>query len=184
LNLFFGALLETMELDHLAFLILIMLIIGAILAGLLRVLREANTTAGRRLSNSNSAHPSPGLRWKENEPGASASGVWLVAVRDIWRQLQPRIAFTLVLLWNFLRRNVLKRAKPVMHESAIHEAMPRQTAIADPVDGTYIQPGEPIVRCACGTTYHLQSWQYLGEKLEGKCVNCKRSNMACTPMAV
>ncbi|HEV3037682.1 MAG TPA: hypothetical protein VHA33_07855 [Candidatus Angelobacter sp.] len=49
--------------------------------------------------------------------------------------------------------------------------------IADPVDGTAFEQGEPIVRCACGTNYHQHSWQWLGEKNQGKCVSCKRAGL-------
>jgi hypothetical protein len=48
-------------------------------------------------------------------------------------------------------------------------------ALADPIDGTAFQLGETIARCACGTSYHLHSWQWIGDKNAGKCVNCKRS---------
>ena len=43
----------------------------------------------------------------------------------------------------------------------------------DPVDGTSFQKGESIARCACGTNYHIHSWEWLMEKAEGRCVNCK-----------
>lgn len=46
--------------------------------------------------------------------------------------------------------------------------------LADPVDGTAFSLGETITRCACGTSYHLHSWQWIGDKNAGKCVNCKR----------
>jgi hypothetical protein len=52
--------------------------------------------------------------------------------------------------------------------------------IADPVDGTGFQEGEAIVRCACGTSYHQYSWQWLGEKNEGRCVNCRRPGLIST----
>ena len=55
---------------------------------------------------------------------------------------------------------------PIM---AIHQEM-----LADPVDGTLFHAGENILRCACGTSYHTQSWQWIGEKNGGKCVSCKR----------
>ena len=44
----------------------------------------------------------------------------------------------------------------------------------DPVDGTAFQKGDSIARCACGTNYHIHSWEWLTEKAEGRCVNCKR----------
>src|SRR5690348_12809592 len=46
--------------------------------------------------------------------------------------------------------------------------------LIDPVDGTSFEEGEPIVRCACGTNYHQHSWQWLSEKMNARCVNCKR----------
>lgn len=46
--------------------------------------------------------------------------------------------------------------------------------MVDPVDGTAFEEGEDIARCACGTNYHMHSWQWLMEKAEGRCVNCKR----------
>ncbi len=165
-------------------LILITLLIGAILAGLSRLLREAKAAASDRLGNSNSAHHTSRLQWKENQPEENASGAWLNAARVIWQRLQSGIAVTLILCRKLLRQNLLKRDQPMIQKTPIHDSLPRQSSIADPIDGTYIEPGEPIVRCECGTTYHLQSWQYLGEKLEGRCVNCKRINMASTPMAV
>ncbi len=52
-----------------------------------------------------------------------------------------------------------------------------RSAIADPVDGTAFQQGETVVHCACGTKYHQHSWQWIGEKNQGKCVSCKRSGL-------
>ena len=46
--------------------------------------------------------------------------------------------------------------------------------LIDPVDGTAFEEDEPIVRCACGTNYHQHSWQWLSEKMNARCVNCKR----------
>jgi hypothetical protein len=59
-------------------------------------------------------------------------------------------------------------------------AMLSESIIADPVDGTVFQPGEILVRCACGTSYHQHSWQWLGQKNQGKCVNCKRAGLIST----
>jgi len=50
----------------------------------------------------------------------------------------------------------------------------QQDAVADPVDGTPFQPGESVLRCSCGTSYHAHSWQWIGEKNGGRCVNCKQ----------
>lgn len=50
--------------------------------------------------------------------------------------------------------------------------------LIDPVDGTAFEEGEPIVRCACGTNYHQHSWQWLSEKMNARCVNCKRPTTA------
>jgi hypothetical protein len=44
----------------------------------------------------------------------------------------------------------------------------------DPVDGTVFEPHEFVVRCSCGTVYHVDSWQWIGEKNGAKCVNCKK----------
>lgn len=55
-----------------------------------------------------------------------------------------------------------------------------ESIIADPVDGTVFQEGEIIIRCVCGTSYHQCSWQWLGEKNEGKCVNCRRPGLIST----
>jgi hypothetical protein len=49
--------------------------------------------------------------------------------------------------------------------------------ISDPVDGTGFEPGETIMRCACNTCYHLHTWNWLGDKNSGKCVNCDRAGM-------
>ena len=53
----------------------------------------------------------------------------------------------------------------------------------DPVDGTAFEEGEPIVRCACGTNYHQHSWQWLSEKMNAKCVNCKRPTVSQPALA-
>ena len=55
--------------------------------------------------------------------------------------------------------------------------------LIDPVDGTAFEEGEPIVRCACGTNYHQHSWQWLAEKMNAKCVNCKRPTMSQQALA-
>ena len=52
-----------------------------------------------------------------------------------------------------------------------------QEDLADPIDGTAFHRGETIARCACGTSYHLHSWKWIGDKNAGKCVNCKRSGL-------
>ena len=52
-----------------------------------------------------------------------------------------------------------------------------RAAIADPVDGTAFEQGETVVHCACGTNYHQHSWQWIGEKNQGKCVSCKRPGL-------
>ncbi|HEV2988987.1 MAG TPA: hypothetical protein VG759_11130 [Candidatus Angelobacter sp.] len=49
--------------------------------------------------------------------------------------------------------------------------------IADPVDGTAFEQGETVVHCSCGTNYHQHSWQWIGEKNQGKCVSCKRAGL-------
>lgn len=52
-----------------------------------------------------------------------------------------------------------------------------RSAIADPVDGTAFEEGETVVHCTCGTNYHQHSWQWIGEKNQGKCVSCKRPGL-------
>ncbi len=52
-----------------------------------------------------------------------------------------------------------------------------RSAVADPVDGTAFEEGEIVVHCACGTNYHQHSWQWVGEKNQGKCVSCKRPGL-------
>jgi len=55
--------------------------------------------------------------------------------------------------------------------------------LIDPVDGTAFEEGEPIVRCACGTNYHQHSWQWLSEKMNARCVNCKRPTVSQQALA-
>lgn len=52
-----------------------------------------------------------------------------------------------------------------------------RSAVADPVDGTAFEEGETIIHCACGTNYHQHSWEWIGEKNQGKCVSCKRPGL-------
>ena len=55
--------------------------------------------------------------------------------------------------------------------------------LIDPVDGTAFEEGEAIVRCACGTNYHQHSWQWLSEKINARCVNCKRPTVSQQALA-
>ena len=48
--------------------------------------------------------------------------------------------------------------------------------LADPIDGTIFQPGESVIRCACGAAYHAHSWQWLAVNNGGKCVSCKQAS--------
>jgi hypothetical protein len=50
----------------------------------------------------------------------------------------------------------------------------QRRAVIDPLDGTAFEPQEAVVRCSCGTVYHEDSWQWIGEKNGAKCVNCKK----------
>lgn len=75
-----------------------------------------------------------------------------------------------------------------IHRIASGKIFSRRTAdeilpLIDPVDGTAFEEGEPIVRCACGTNYHQHSWQWLSEKMNAKCVNCKRPTVSQQALA-
>lgn len=155
-------------------LILITAVITAILAGIAGLLRNGRETAKQRLNNSN--HPerpvaSTPMRWKEDGATDDRAAGWnstaIQAARFLWRQCANHLSTHLVELSNFLRR--------LGRKTNLQSRLPMapQLLIADPIDGTYFEQGEPVVRCSCGTTYHVQSWQWIGEKLGGKCVTCK-----------
>jgi hypothetical protein len=167
-----------MEPLYLIFLILITAVITAILAGLASLLRNGRETARLRLNNSNSSDrpaASMPMRWKEDGATDQRAAGWNSAVIQaagfLWRHCAHHLSTHLVELSNFLRR--LSRRTNLQSSLSV---VP-QLLIADPIDGTYFQQGEPVVRCCCGTTYHVQSWQWIGEKLGGQCVTCKRMGL-------
>lgn len=146
-----------MEDSHL---LILLGILGAVLAILVRlavILMLGARAAASRSGSFNVGTWEDGINWREINA--------LPMVPPVAEKLYQR------LLKNFKLPQMPWRPAnpgkaPIM---AIH-----QEILADPIDGTLFQAGESILRCSCGTSYHAQSWQWLGEKNEGKCVSCKR----------
>jgi hypothetical protein len=95
--------------------------------------------------------------------------------------ISPELAGNNLLQWNeaasltLLKQKTLSRISQIFSggfssEAGRNDVLP----IIDPVDGTPFEKGDGIIRCACGTNYHQHSWQWLEEKVDGRCVNCKR----------
>lgn len=148
---------DCMEASHL---LILLGILGAVLAILVRLAVILMLGAARAASRSGSFNPGTwqdGINWREINA--------LPVVLPVPEKLYQRLLKNFKLPQMPWRTNPGKA--PVM---AIH-----QEILADPIDGTLFQAGESILRCSCGTSYHAQSWQWLGEKNGGKCVSCKRA---------
>lgn len=142
-----------MDSPHAVLLLLILGAIFSICAGLLVLVRRGAEAAGPRNIGKVPAAET-GLiiwhdGWKNGDPFT-----WMQLLGAGW-WMRIRTAFS-----NFLER---RRSGVLM-----------RPALADPVDGTAFEQDEPVVRCLCGTIYHQQSWQWLSEKMDGKCVTCKK----------
>ncbi len=47
----------------------------------------------------------------------------------------------------------------------------------DPLDGTVLEEGERAVVClSCNTGYHQTSWDFLAQRNNGACANCRKSS--------
>jgi hypothetical protein len=144
---------------HLPLLLLSLLGILRISWGLARLLKQGATTA--RLRNS------------------SSSSVILSAASELikWQETRGLAAYSRFFQWKPLQElcSLVLRNRPLIRRYPDSLAVSKPERLADPVDGTPFQRGETIARCACGTSYHLDSWQWLSTKNAGRCVNCKRS---------
>lgn len=148
-----------MTTQHLILLSTIMAIAAGIFAGLALLVRNGFITA--QLQRHKLAHASidhgaddGSIRWNEAD---ALTLFGQKTLTHIHRIVSGRI---------FSRRNT-------------DEILP----LIDPVDGTAFEEGEPIIRCACGTNYHQHSWQWLSEKMNAKCVNCKRPTVSQQALA-
>jgi hypothetical protein len=143
-----------MESSHLLALLIIAVAVIWILAGLSILIRRGAQAARGRVA-------------KENEENVEAM--------IQWKQLADRSKMLPVLDMAFVgsvgSKSGMARFVPVFN-----------SVIADPVDGTVFQQGETVIRCACGTNYHQHSWEWIGEKNQGKCVSCKRTGLISTYM--
>ena len=95
--------------------------------------------------------------------------------------VSPELAGNTLMQWNeaasltLLKQKTLSRISQIFSGGFSSEAGRNEVLqIIDPVDGTAFEAGDGMIRCACGTNYHQHSWQWLKEKVGGKCVNCKR----------
>ena len=132
-----------MKTQHIILFILAMAATISLLAGIIVLFWNAFQAAKRPILYTSLASNSNFIRWTEG------GALTLLAQRTMGRMNQVLTGLSA----KVLPQNVL----PMM----------------DPVDGTSFQKGESIARCACGTNYHLHSWEWLMEKAEGRCVNCK-----------
>ena len=138
-----------MESSHLLALLMIAVAVIGILAGLAVLVRRGAQAARVR---------SP----KEHEESVESLIQWN-QLADLAKPLQ---VLDMGLVGSAGSRSGMARSVPVFG-----------SVIADPVDGTAFQQGETVIRCACGTNYHQHSWQWIGEKNQGKCVSCNRPGL-------
>ncbi|PYP93571.1 MAG: hypothetical protein DMG65_00355 [Candidatus Angelobacter sp. Gp1-AA117] len=131
--------------QHLIFLFVIMVMAVSIFTGLTVLVRSAFKTAQLRHEPAKISTVDGFIRWNE------ADAVTLFGQKTL----------------SHINRIVSGK---IFSRRAMDEVLP----LIDPVDGTAFEEGEPIIRCACGTNYHQHSWQWLSEKMNAKCVNCKR----------
>ncbi|HEV2962457.1 MAG TPA: hypothetical protein VG649_11570 [Candidatus Angelobacter sp.] len=148
--------------SHLLALLMIAVAVLSILAGLLVLVRQGVQAARVRGPKENEENAEAMIQWNQladlPKPGLS--------LREKTQQVLD-MAFA----GSATSRNGVARFVPVFN-----------SMIADPVDGTAFQKGETVIHCACGTNYHQHSWEWIGEKNQGRCVSCKRSGMISTYM--
>lgn len=169
------------ETTHL-FLLLVMLgAAGGILACVLRLvlrgvvaLRPAGSgAAGANMLTFSDSSPD-GINWREINalPSPATAAERARTVRQNRSQaLLPKTLYRRLFRWR-----AWLRSEATLAQSSFPAI--QQVFLADPVDGTLFQAGEDVVRCACGTSYHTHSWQWLAEKNDAKCLSCKRAGMA------
>lgn len=104
-----------------------------------------------------------GLRWREMEQESDLAKV------------EPRPVLSLPSSVTSVVKKILRFAR-IQQTSQPENPFALTEQIADPIDGTIFQQGEPVVRCACGAAYHAHSWQWLAANNGGKCVSCKRAS--------
>ena len=143
-----------MELSHLLALLMIAVAVIGILAGLAVLVRRGAQAARVRNPKEHEENVESLIQWNQ--------------LADLSKPLQ---VLDMGLVGNSGSRSGMARFVPVF-----------SSLIADPVDGTAFQQGETVIRCACGTNYHQHSWEWIGEKNQGKCVSCKRSGLISTYM--
>jgi hypothetical protein len=132
-----------MKTDHIVFLILAITAAISSLTGIVILFWHAFQAAKKPFTRTTPAVDSTGIQWTE-------AGALTLVQKTMGRVNRVLADFAV----KTLPQNVL----PMM---------------TDPVDGTAFQVGDDVARCACGTNYHMHSWQWLMEKAEGRCVNCK-----------
>ena len=114
-----------------------------------------------RLIRQGMAAAQTGVRWREVDEVPEAEGKRVLSLPFSVTSVVKRCV---QIAWN-------RKTSPRKPSLALTEQI-----LADPIDGTILQQGEAIVRCACGAAYHLHSWQWLAANNGGKCVSCKRAS--------
>lgn len=115
-----------------------------------------------------------GMRWRDMNESLdipakkSDQPLRLPMAGAVKKFLLPLCSFVSFLVKRFLgliRTNSRPAVLPLSEET-----------LADPVDGTTFQKGEPVIRCSCGAAYHSHSWQWLSQNNGGRCVTCKQAS--------
>ena len=140
-----------MEASHILFLALIAAAMFCMGAAVVRVVYRGAQAARLKAVEPTTSGALRVVQWQEVTA--------LSAVHRSWRETLRKL-----LRWVWAWLSALRTKVVVRRET-------HAWRISDPVDGTAFEPGETIVRCPCGARYHLHSWQWIGEKNSGQCVN-------------
>jgi hypothetical protein len=145
-----GRHIKIMDLSHKLLLLAILGIIVWLARAVVRLLHRGMNAA------------QTGVRWREMEQESDSANV------------EPRpVLFLLSSVASVVKG--ISRFPWIQQTSQLKTSLALADQIADPIDGTIFQQGEPVVRCACGAAYHAHSWQWLAANNGGKCVSCKRA---------
>lgn len=117
-----------------------------------------------RLIRQGIAAAQTGLRWRDIDEVTAAEGKRVLSLPFSVASVGSVVRRFVGIAWN-------RKTSPRKASLSLTEAI-----VADPIDGTIFQPGEAVIRCACGAAYHAHSWQWLAANNGGKCVSCKQAS--------
>ena len=149
-----------MEISHKLLLLAILSVIAWLVVAVSRLVRH-----GQRVAQG-------GMRWREvnhsiavEESSLPISHLATSVIKRLLPPLCSSVSSVVERFFGLIRGNSRPAVLPLSEER-----------LADPVDGTTFQKGEPIIRCACGAAYHSHSWQWLSQNNGGRCVTCKQAS--------